>query len=228
MLQLFQQNKDVHGFTAAKIMGIDYEEFARRKGENDPVIMSKERGTRKLGKIANLSCQYRTGVVKLRRIARTQYGVDATIGEVQLWYDSYHSGFVGVRRYWNSAIETAKSRGYAVTAAGRRFYIRGWENPDTSWKAESNAINHPIQGTGADMKELAIALIADKYPQLEFLWDMHDGLFYATDDPSNDMILEVRDMLDRIDYVKYWKWEPSVPLTWDASVGDNWGSLHEL
>jgi DNA polymerase I-like protein with 3'-5' exonuclease and polymerase domains len=87
----------------------------------------------------------------------------------------------------------------------------------------------PIQGSGADMKDLAIQEIGKYFPEHEFWFDLHDGLHYEVPvDVPESRLLECRAMLDNINYQQWWGYTPQVPLKWDASVGPRWSDLKEL
>jgi DNA polymerase I-like protein with 3'-5' exonuclease and polymerase domains len=144
------------------------------------------------------------------------------------WQDAFHQSFLEIKPYWSKAIAKGKALGYAETLAGRRFGLEFWSGEDR-WSTESSSINHPIQGSGADMKELAIRELATHYPEQLFWFDLHDGLHMLVPvDYPESKLLEARAMLDNIDYEKEWGVKLDVPLTWDVQVGERWSSLKEL
>ena len=225
LLRLFRNGMDVHSNTGAQIAGMTYEDFMAAKAAGNQAVVG-EHGYRYCGKFVNLSNQYRVGVKKARIVARVQYGLDKDYLTIKNWQDTYHRAYPGVKRYWQQAIRLARELGYAETRAGRRFYLSDWNS--NQWGTESSAINFPIQGTGADMKELAIAVMARRHPEFEFTFDLHDGLFFILNESDYDQILVARETLDKLPYKEAWGWEPSVPMTWDASAGKDWGSMEEL
>lgn len=176
----------------------------------------------------NLSNNFRIGLKKLRVQARVQYGMDVDFGKAKSWQDTFFRSFPDVKKYWKRAINTGKSLGYAETIGGRRFKLQFW-SADNRWSTESSAIMMPIQGSGADMKDLAIQEMHKKFPQFIFWFDLHDGLHYQVpnDTPDKDLI-KAREMLNRLNYEKWWGYTPSIPLTWDVSVGPRWSGLEEL
>ena len=176
----------------------------------------------------NLSNNYRIGVRKLQIQARVQYGMKVDFNKAKTWQDAFHRLYPNVKAYWKDAIAKAKQQKYAVTLAGRRFYLMFWGEKD-QWATESSAINHPIQGSGADMKDLAIQEIHKHFPEFEFWFDLHDGLHYEVPvDVPDARLIECRSMLDNLDYKAWWGVDLKVPLTWDASVGARWSELEEL
>lgn len=231
MLDIFSHPSpldDLHSNTGAGIAGISFDEFIARKNAKDPEIVGPH-GLRYCGKYINLSKQYRVGNKKSRIIARVQYGLVKDLGTIEHWDSVYHAKYPGVKQYWRNAIIKARTLGYAETLGGRRFKIEFWGKED-KWKSESSAINFPIQGTGADMKELAIATVYGKFPELLFMMDLHDGIFYRTKITPHlqEMMRDLRSTLNNLNYTKAWDYTPSIPLPWDVQYGTTWGSMRPL
>lgn len=229
LIHLFENNMDVHSFLGSKIAGISYEEFIKGKNEKKDIIVGPN-GYRACGKFVVLSSLYRVGAKKARIVARVQYGLNKDIQTIKNWQTIYHNTLPGIRRYWTSAVEKAKSTGYAETFGGRRYYITEWDNPSMTWACESNAINHPIQGSAGDMANLAIAVVSRKHPDFIYSFSLHDGLFFyvkITDDIES-RIMNVKQTLDNLPYTEMWNWTPSIPFTWDAKYGKSWGTMKEI
>lgn len=219
---------DIHSFTGAKIAGLGFEDFIKAyKAGNDAV--AGPFGYRYCGKFCNLSGQYRAGTKKTRIVARVDYGLDKDFLTIKSWQDTYKRTYSGIPRYWDRAIRVAKANGYAETLAGRRFYIQDWSK-DMEWSSGSSAINFPVQGSGADQKELAIAILRRTMPELEFGIDLHDGLYYwiPAGQDAEALMRKARTTLNNLPYKKAWGWSPGIPLPWDAAFGDSWGSIEEV
>lgn len=219
---------DLHSYTGSKIAGMGFESFIKLlQAKNESVAGPK--GYRYQGKFSNLSLNYRIGVPSFRRKSRVDYGMDASFLTVQGWKDTYLRTYPGIKTHWAKEIEKAKTLGFAESLGGRRFKIHQW-NKENSWQSEQTAINFPVQATGGDQKELALMILTEDFPEFDFAFDLHDGLFFYAD--INDQLLplmtEARDILNNIDYEKYWGWEPSIPMLWDAAVGIDWGKMRGL
>jgi len=228
--QLFREKKDPHSYTGAGILRVPYEEFMQRYKAGEEAIAGPK-GGRYLGKFTNLSLQYRTSAKTLRRKARVDYGVDADYETAKLWHATYHRLYPGVKRYWRRAIHAARTRGYAETMAGRRYYLPERAFLNDEWQAESTAINHPIQGTGADQKELGLAIVTAKFPEVTFAFDLHDGLYFwvQADLPGlQELLREIKRTLSHLPYSDAWGWAPAVPYPVDAKVGAAWGRMEEI
>ena len=220
MLSLFLNGIDGHAFMGASIKDRDWE-WVSKEQDNDP----EAKQTRLLGKFANLSLQYRIGVDTIRIRALTQYGLDLSIADAMLIRSRYVQTYPGVVQYWMDSITKAGELGYAETRGGHRIKL-----PDMSeYSMQQTAINFPIQGTGGDMKLLALAVLRNHFDQLgvKFAWDLHDALFLYIPDDSKAIktAVFIQETLSNLPYEKAWGWRPSVPLPVDGKIGKSWGTL---
>jgi DNA polymerase I-like protein with 3'-5' exonuclease and polymerase domains len=226
MLRLCQPGEDPHSFMGARVNGVEYKTLMKLVEDKDP----KAKEMRQLGKVGNLSLQYRTSALKFRSVARVQYSLDMDEGTARLIHGEYRAAYREVPTYWLRQINTTRSRGYVETFAGRRVYVVGnWDGP-LGWSMSSTAINYRIQGTGADQKYLAMAVLRPylKKMRIRFAWDLHDGLyFYVPDEVVSEVIPVMRNMLDNLPYEKAWGLKPPIPMPWDCKVGKSWGALKE-
>jgi DNA polymerase-1 len=230
LLKVFRDNMDIHCYTAASITGRGYDELMQMKAADDPWLTG-DTGMRQAGKVTNHSNKYRIGAAKMRITAKVDYGLDITVEEAKRWQQGFKRSFPGIPRYWTRAIQNAQRLGYAETLAGRTFLTPEsfFNNKKDSWSTQSSAINFPIQGSGADMKELAIATLHRKFPELLFAFDLHDGLFYYVKQGTPiELLHDVQHALDNLDYESAWGITPSIPMTWDGEFGPDWGHMTKL
>lgn len=224
MLQLCMPGEDAHGYMAAQIVGQDYRDLvARVKAEEKQAEQN-----RYLGKVANLSLQYRTYPKTFRKVARVQYDIPLELPEAQRIHATYKRTYPGVPIYWDLAIQQVKRLGYAETMAGRRVQVVGDWSGSQSWKMESTALNYPVQGTGGDQKYLALMVLKDYLIPLGcyFAWDLHDGLYWFVPDNIVDRVaVEVKRILDNLPYQQAWGFTPPIPMPWDCKTGKSWGML---
>lgn len=228
LISMFNKGMDTHAFLGSKIVDMEYDAFMKEfKLKNDK--FSGPQGYRMLGKIGNLSCQYRIGKAKLQISALTDYqvplGIEESANLIQMFKDAYP----GVVDYWSRAVIDARQKGYAETLDGRRIYISNWAERN-GWPASQTAINTPIQGTGAGQKCLAIWRISVDFPEFEFFLDLHDGLYYYVDDNDEavERCQECKKMLNNIDYSYYWGINMPIPMPWDCTIGYNRGEMVEI
>jgi DNA polymerase I-like protein with 3'-5' exonuclease and polymerase domains len=226
MLQLCQPGEDPHSFMAARIVGADYHELvALVKAEDADAGQS-----RYLGKVANLSLQYRTYPKTFRKVARVQYNIPMELPEAQRIHATYKRTYPEVPRYWERAIQKVKHCGYAETLAGRRVQVVGNWDGSLSWQMESTSLNYPVQGTGGDQKYLALKLLKPFLTAVGgyFAWDLHDGIYlFIPDNMVDRVVAEGRQILNNLPYQREWGFTPPIPMPWDCKVGKSWGTLKE-
>lgn len=228
MLALCAEGEDPHSYMGAQIIGADYRQLMH--DNHLDVVPPASKNGRQLGKVANLSLQYRTSAPKLRSVARVQYGLPMGQPEAERIHKTYQQVYARVPVYWNNQISQTKQTGYVETFAGRRVQVVGDWNGDWGWSMGSTSINYRIQGTGADQKYLAMAALRDYLPSINafFAWDLHDGIYlYVPDAMVERAAVEIKQLLDNLDYKGQWDFQPPVPLPWDCKAGKSWGGLKE-
>lgn len=227
MLRLCQPGEDAHSYMGAAIVGTDYRQLVAANAAGD-----KGAGqNRYLGKFANLSLQYRTSARKLRVKARVDYDIPLEMPEAHRIHKTYQQEYPGVPQYWERQIAIVKQLGYVETFGGNRINVVGDWNGNWGWSMGSTAINARIQGTGADQKHLAMAIIKDYLRQIggRFLFDLHDGLYLLIPSVIREKAVnEMKRMLDNLPYQQAWGFTPPIPMPWDCKVGHVWGRLKEV
>jgi DNA polymerase-1 len=224
MLDLCRDGEDMHAYMGAQIVGRDYRTLQVESGVKD----SQAEKDRYLGKVANLSLQYRTFPKKLRSVARVQYGIPMELPEAQRIHRTYQQTYPQVPEYWKRQIRLVKSCGYAETLAGRRVQVVGDWDGAFGWSMESTSLNYPVQGTGADQKYLALSVIKPFLTQIGglFAWDLHDGIYlWIPDDKVETAAHGIKRLLKELPYEKAWEFTPPIPLPWDCKYGKGWGAL---
>ena len=136
--------------------------------------------------------------------------------------DSYYAAYPGVRRFLDETVARARELGFATTMWGRRRLV-----PDISARnamvraaAERTAMNHPMQGSAADIIKIAMERVQralnERGLESRLIMQIHDELDLQVPDGELE---EVRELVSRImEGVA----DLSVPLVADASWGDNW------
>ena len=227
MMQLCLPGEDPHGFMGARVTEQDYRNLQALVKGGDP----KAKDTRQLGKVGNLSLQYRTSARKLMSVARVQYEIPMLLPEAQRVHTVYQRTYSEVPRYWTKQISMTKRLGYVETFAGRRVNVTGDWSGRMGWSMGSTAINYRIQGTGADQKYLALMCIKDYITSIraQFALDMHDGLYFYVPIPKvQEAARTIKPILDSLPYRQAWGLTPPIPLPWDCKVGPSWGGLKDF
>lgn len=233
MISLCQPGEDAHSYMGAAIIGMPYRDLIKLVHAED-----KQAGqNRYLGKFANLSLQYRTSARKLRSKARVDYDIPLEMPEAHRIRATYLREYPGVPAYWEKQIAQVRALGYVETFGGNRIAVTGnWEGK-WGWSMGSTAINARIQGTGADQKHLAIAVVKHILRRVggKFLFDLHDGLYLAIpSDKREKAVIDIKQALDNLPYQKLWGFTPPVPMPWDCKVGIGgtptcaWGRMKEV
>ena len=232
MLTLCQPGEDAHSYMGAQIVGEDYRGLVTRVHEDDKGAIQ----TRYLGKFSNLSLQYRTSAKRLRVRARVDCDIPLELPEAYRIHSTYQRVYPGVPAYWEKQIALVKALGYVETFGGNRIIVKGNWNGKWGWSMGSTAINARIQGTGADQKHLAMAIIKDNLSRYDgrFLFDLHDGMYLAIPSVKRPKAVdELKTLLDNLPYKKAWGFEPPIPMPWDCKVGPAgtpqcaWGRIKE-
>lgn len=210
LLDAFHQNLDIHSMTAAAIYDIPLEE----------VVYDQ----RRFAKAVNFGLIYGMGAFRLSR------ETDLTLAEAEKYVKAYFARFPGIQNYLDGTKVQAREQGYVETLFGRRRYFpifkspAGGRNKQMQMRAEREAINHPIQGTAADIIKLAMlklhnALEADYRARM--ILQVHDELVVEAPEEEAEavekLIVDIMSSSFALD----------VPLKVDASTGYNWLELKE-
>lgn len=229
MLELCLPGEDAHSFMGARINNWDYRETIKRYKANE-LEVSGPQGGRMLGKVGNLSLQYRTSAKRLRITARVDYKIPMEMPQAEHIHKTYRMAYPLVPAYWKYQIDLTKRDGYVETMAGRRVKVVGDWTGNLGWSMASTAINYRIQGTGADQKYLALAVIKPYLNQIGayFAWDLHDGIYlFVPTDKVHAAAAHIKPLLDNLPYQRAWGITPPIPMPWDCHYGASWGTLKD-
>lgn len=227
MLQLCSKGEDPHTYMGAQIYHEDYDHLLSLVRKDDKSSLHK----RKLGKLSNLSLQYRTGASRLCVKARVEYELPMELPEAKRLWATYRRTYPRVPEYWDIAVARTRRKGFAETLGGRQVQVVGDWSGSMAWQMEGTAINYPIQGTGGDQKYLALSVLKPYLVQhgIKFVLDLHDGIYFlCPEHHARKAIEDIKKMLDNLPYKQAWDFTPPVPLPWDAKMGTTWGNLKEV
>ena len=161
----FQENRDIHSQTAARIFGTPSE------------MVTEE--MRSQAKVINFGILYGMGPHRLSRelsISHAQAGA---------FIEEYFRAYPAVREWIDKTIEEARKTGYVTTLSGRRRMIANMNSSNHNLRsnAERMAVNTPVQGTAADMVKFAmIALhqeIESSGRRARMVLQVHDELVFS-------------------------------------------------
>ena len=148
--------------------------------------------------------------------------LDIPMGEAREMIDRYFEAYPGVRAYLDRTVEDAKACGYAVTMFGRRRPIPELQmkNPVQRGFGERTAMNHPMQGSAADIIKLAMIRVARRLREEGFaarmVLQVHDELdFECPVSEVEALTALVREEMENVVELR-------VPLIAEASTGVTW------
>lgn len=206
--EAFQDGLDIHAATASKIFNVPVDQVTKEQ--------------RTVGKTMNFATLYGQGPHALSR----QLGVD--YNTARSYIGEYFEQFPKVKDWMQRTLEEGYKCGYVETIWGRKRYIPELQASNRMLKAagERAAINHPIQGTSADMIKKAMVEIDKEIQNCCMILQVHDELLFECDGAiSSPQIQEVARMVKE-------KMENAllldVPVVVDLKSGLNWGEMSKL
>ena len=206
LIEEFCSGQDFHARTASRVFGIPVEEIT-------PELRSR-------AKAVNF------GIVYGQQAYGLAQSLDIPFYEAKEMIDRYFEAYPGVRSYLDDVVAQAHEKGYAETLFGRRRYIPELKakNPGQRGFGERTAMNHPMQGTAADIIKLAMRQVMEKLVEgpydAKLLLQVHDELDLSV--PQN----EVEEVSAIVKEIMESVVELSVPLVADVSNGRNWAEAH--
>ncbi|NQT50045.1 DNA polymerase I, partial [Candidatus Kuenenbacteria bacterium] len=208
MIKVFERGEDIHSVTAAKIYGVELD------------AVTKE--MRYSAKEVNFGVLYGMGAWGLA--ARKKITRD----EAKDFIDKYFKSFSQVKKYIDKIKEDATEKGYVETIFGRRRYLpeinSGMQQLRAS--AERMAVNHPIQGTAADLMKIAMIEVYRelkvKCPMAKVLLQVHDEVVIECPSDMVDTVAKIVDeKMEKIHKL-------CVPIKVETEVGDNWDDMETV
>ena len=202
LVAAFNEGEDFHAETAARVFGVPVDEVT-------PQLRSR-------AKAVNF------GIVYGQQAYGLSQSLDIPMAEAREMIDRYFEAYPGVRTYLDRTVAEAKRTGYAETMYGRRRPIPELKmrNPAQRSFGERTAMNHPMQGTAADIIKIAMARVArrmrDEGFRARMILQVHDELdFECPEDEVEALTALVREVMEGVVELR-------VPLIADASSGTTW------
>ncbi|MGD0977345.1 MAG: DNA polymerase I [Minisyncoccia bacterium] len=210
MIEAFKRGDDIHTRTAVEIFGVKPEEVTR--------------DMRRQAKVMNFGIIYGMGTGGFSRAS----GVDHQ--RAREFITKYFAEFSGVARYVEEIKKKAHKDGYVETIFGRRRQLLDIYStmPQIQSAAERAAINHPVQGTSADLMKLAMIKVDDflrkNYGKddARILLQVHDELVCEI---KSDLVEKIAPEIKKIMETVH---KLEVPLVAEAKSGSNWQEVRPL
>ena len=104
------------------------------------------------------------GIVYGQQAFGLAQSLDIPFGEAKEMIDRYFEAYPGVRAYLDATVEEAKKTGYATTMFGRKRHVPELKAANAAQRGfgERTAMNHPMQGSAADIIKLAMKQVQQR------------------------------------------------------------------
>ncbi len=207
MLEIFAADLDIHTATAAAINGVALEEVTKEM--------------RYAAKEVNFGILYGMGAYGLSWRAKIPQW------QAKEFIDKYFSEFSGVKAYVDRTLEFTRQEGYCETLFGRRRYIPELTSSNFQVRSagERMAVNHPIQGTAADLMKLAMIDVYQKLraspyqADCKMILQVHDELVFEVKKESAAAAGKIiKDAMEQVVKLR-------VPVKVEVKSGENWGEM---
>jgi DNA polymerase-1 len=206
LIAAFTEGEDFHRETAARVFGVDPKDVT-------PLMRSR-------AKAVNFGIVY----------GQQAYGLSTSLkisrAEAQEMIDRYFIKFPRVRTYLDELVDFAHAHGWVETMFGRRRHIPdiSSRNPNLRAFGERTAMNHPMQGSAADIIKIAMARVSRRMAREGFrarmIVQVHDELdFDCPKDEVKELSALVSEEMTGVVQLK-------VPLVVSCAAGANWADAH--
>jgi DNA polymerase I-like protein with 3'-5' exonuclease and polymerase domains len=204
--RLFIENKvDIHRFTASRVL------------EKNELDVTKEE--RQIGKSLLFGLLFGMQVQNLRIYCRTTYGVQMSLEEAEIFREKFFEVFPGLAEWHAETRKKSKFKLDFRTMTGRRR----WVPEDVNANRQGIGLNHPVQGTAADLLKIASIALWERraeFPEFRLTALIHDeiignvpiGLEKQAGDWLRSVMIEVGNKL--ID---------PIPVDAEVKIGRSWG-----
>ncbi|MBR3385557.1 MAG: DNA polymerase I [Atopobiaceae bacterium] len=202
LVAAFNEGADFHAATAARVFGVPVDQVT-------PELRSR-------AKAVNFGIVY----------GQQAYGLASSLkigrNEAQAMIDRYFEAYPGVRAYLDGSVAFAREHGYVSTMYGRRRHIRDINSRNFQARSfgERTAMNHPMQGSAADIVKIAMVRVASRLREeglrSRLVLQIHDELdFEVPVDEVEALSALVRETMEGVATLR-------VPLIADVSYGPTW------
>ena len=208
LLDAFARGEDIHAATAARLFNVPLDQVTPQM--------------RRLGKTINFGIAY--GITDYGVAARTELSQ----AEARQLIDNYFTQYAQVKAYIENIKREARTHGYVQTLLGRRRYFPELQSMARVHQAARNAaereaINHPIQGSAADILKLAMIRLHRELHarnlRSRMTLQVHDELVLECPDDEVHVVAPlVREIMENAHPLES-------KLKVDVSAGQNWDTM---
>lgn len=206
LIDAFNSGADFHARTASRVFGIPLDEVT-------PLLRSR-------AKAVNF------GIVYGQQAFGLSQSLDIPFADAKEMIDRYFEAYPGVRHYLDETVAKAHEQGYVETLFGRRRYIPELSASNAAQRGfgERTAMNHPMQGSAADIIKIAMRRVQTELVarglKSSLMLQVHDELDLSVPHAELDEVSAlVKEIMESVI-------DLSVPLLVDVSPGQNWAQAH--
>ena len=208
LLTAFRNGEDIHASTAARILSV--------------ALSDVTPDMRRLAKAINFGLVY--GMSEWGLAARTELTQEQA-GE---FISKYFGQYPQVRLYLERIKRQAAEQGYVETLLGRKRYFPELQTNSkvpgqVKSAAQRMAINHPIQGTAADIIKIAMIHLDDELCKRglksKMILQVHDELVLEVPEDELDQVCPL------VESVMEGAYPLDAPLRVDLKTGRHWGEM---
>ena len=202
LIEAFTSGQDFHAATAARVFGVPADSVP-------PELRVR-------AKAVNFGIVY----------GQSAHGLADTLkiphAEAQTMIDRYYGAYPRVREYLDETVALAYREGFAVTMFGRKRRIPELKSGNHNLRSfgERTAMNHPMQGSAADIMKLAMIEVDRQLREDGFaarmLLQVHDELVFESPAKEAERLGQMaREVMGGVV-------DLAVPLEVDVNSGPNW------
>ncbi|QJW92578.1 DNA polymerase [Frigoriglobus tundricola] len=158
MIAAYRDGRDLHTLTAARVLG--------------KPVADVTKADRQLAKAVNFGLLYGMGWRSLKGYAKSNYGVELTDAQAKGYRDAFFRAYPALQA-WHARTEAEVKRRFhagpegthtVVTLGGRRrvLPVAKRDAKGQPYPNKTDALNTPVQGTGADGLKAAIARLWER------------------------------------------------------------------
>lgn len=206
LVSAFRSGADFHASTASRVFGVPIEEVTG--------------AMRSRAKAVNF------GIVYGQQAFGLAQTLEIPVAEAREMIERYFAAYPGVRTYLDETVASAREAGFAETMFGRKRHIPELKSGNAVQRGfgERTAMNHPMQGSAADIIKLAMIEVSRRLSaeglSAKLLVQVHDELdFSVPRDEIEKLTALVTDAMQGVAELR-------VPLIADVSYGATWAEAH--
>jgi DNA polymerase I-like protein with 3'-5' exonuclease and polymerase domains/uracil-DNA glycosylase len=226
MLDAYLTGKDIHKITAMAVSGHTEDSWSKLTKEEQKLLRYR-------AKAVNFGFCYGMGWRKFQRYAKTDYQLDLTEEQAQLYYKIYHNLYKRIKSWHSRRMNEVAQKGYVVSLHGSVRHLASARSGDKMIRAqaERQAVNTPIQCFGSDLGVLAIARIARQVDlnticPVAFIHD--DIILRVKDGHEEEAVNMLLYVLNDPPLHKLFDISCPVPILAEPDIGKSLGEMYEL